>query len=691
MKDVRHKTILGTFFHAPAIGSIEILEDALIGIDGAGRIASVLRADDPRHSVALGEAEAAGRLVRLPTDIFLLPGFVDLHIHAPQYPQLGTALHVPLEVWLQTHTFPLEARYADLAFAERAYSALVGDLLALGTTTALFFATIHQEATRLLADICLAQRHARAHRQGGDGRPGELPGLLPGCLRRRSDRGDDGTSSNMCADTRQTATVSCFPAITPRFIPSCTDPLLEGLGALAQSCGCHVQTHCSESDWEHGAVLARYGRSDAESLDGFGLMTRRTVLAHANFVSDGDMDLIGGRGAGIAHCPLSNVYFSNAVFPLRRALEKGLHVGLGTDISGGPSASLLDNCRMAIAASRMLEDGVDARAAARAGAAARARASTGRPRSISPPPAARKRSTCRSAASSRDAISTRSSSTPRRRDGTIRLFDDDLEAVLQKIIYTASRAEHRRRLGRRPARGRRGSVVRRDAGHDDEAVDAAEAPHPAAERRILVVLDAEVAAERDRGEEDKVGKCRVVADEPGRALVLAPGHVVVHDAEGLARRLLHGRVVGREIEHVVETRRRRRRQLAGREEEPHHHLAERGRIARQPAAASVICLREVGKDRLRIAENQIAVDEHRQLAERIELAERRLAMLEAGEEVHRHPRVVELEEGEEQADLVAARRQLEVVEGDRRRGGISEALAPSAVPNLSPFSLSQRR
>ena len=74
-----------------------------------------------------------------------------------------------------------------------------------------------------------------------------------------------------------------LPAITPRFIPSCTDQLLEGLGALAQSSGCHVQTHCSESDWEHGAAFSRYGRSDAESLDGFGLMTRRTVLAHSNF------------------------------------------------------------------------------------------------------------------------------------------------------------------------------------------------------------------------------------------------------------------------------------------------------------------------------------------------------------------------------------------------------------------------
>ena len=95
------------------------------------------------------------------------------------------------------------------------------------------------------------------------------------------------------------------------------------------------------------------------NLDGFGLMTPNTVLAHAVLLSASDMDLIAAREAAVAHCPLSNVYFSNAVFPLRAALEKGLKVGLGTDIAGGPSASLYDTLRMTVTASRMLDEGVD--------------------------------------------------------------------------------------------------------------------------------------------------------------------------------------------------------------------------------------------------------------------------------------------------------------------------------------------
>jgi guanine deaminase len=120
-----------------------------------------------------------------------------------------------------------------------------------------------------------------------------------------------------------------------------------------------VQTHCSESDWEHQFVLDRCGRTDAAALDGFGLLTRRTILAHGNFVGDDDISLIAQRQAGIAHCPLSNIYFSDAVFPLRRILDRGVHVGLGTDIAGGASPSILENARHAVMVSRALESGVD--------------------------------------------------------------------------------------------------------------------------------------------------------------------------------------------------------------------------------------------------------------------------------------------------------------------------------------------
>ena len=358
MIDLRGRTLRASFFHAPIRGEIEFFEDALVAVGDDGKIVRIVRQGDEGYDGAIGVSEDEEKLVTLPPGTFVLPGFVDLHIHAPQYPQLGEALDVPLEVWLGKYTFPLEAQYADLDFARPRYEALVGDLLANGTTTALYFATVHQAATRLLADICLDKgQRALVGKVVMDD-----PASCPDYYR-------DASTTTAITDTRalidyvrhHSANTDglVLPVITPRFIPSCTDKALAGLGALAAECDCHIQTHCSESDWAHGHALERYGKTDTEALDSFGLLTRRTVLAHSNFITDDDVDRIGSRGAGVAHCAVSNAYFAGAVFPLRAALEKGVKVGLGTDISGGPSASMFDAARMAVMASRMLETGVD--------------------------------------------------------------------------------------------------------------------------------------------------------------------------------------------------------------------------------------------------------------------------------------------------------------------------------------------
>jgi guanine deaminase len=301
---------------------------------------------------------AAGALVTLGKGQYLLPGLVDLHVHAPQWPQLGRALDLPLEEWLQAYTFPLEARYSDLKFAESVYESLVDGLIANGTTTALYFGTIHLPATQKLADICLEKsQRALIGRVAMDD-----PGQCPAYYR-------DASAESAEAQTRAfidyvrtmpgNQAELIRPVITPRFIPSCSDDLLRRLGALAQETGCHVQTHCSESDWAHRYVLDRCGITDTAALESFGLLSRRTILAHGNFVGDEDIARIAKHGSGIAHCPLSNIYFSDAVFPLRRILQHGVHVGLGTDVAGGASPSLLDNARCAVMVSRLLEAGVD--------------------------------------------------------------------------------------------------------------------------------------------------------------------------------------------------------------------------------------------------------------------------------------------------------------------------------------------
>lgn len=350
----------GLFMHMPCMGSLEVLEDALIGVDAAGTIASVLTPQDQAYRLTRQQAQQSGRLHPMGSRQLMIPGMTDLHIHAPQWPQRGMALHLPLQEWLQHFTFPLEARYSDLDYARRVYGSLVRTLLANGTTTAMYFATIHEEATELLASTCLALgQRAFVGRVAMDD-----PGQCPDNYRDADAHSAIAASERSLRAIRQldgNEAAKVKPVITPRFIPSCTDELLTGLGELAASQQCHVQTHCSESDWEHGFVMQRLGVSDTQALAGFGLLNRHTVLAHSNFISEQDMSLIKEAGSGIAHCPLSNSYFADSVFPLRRALEKSLRVGLGTDIAGGHSASVFNSCQHAVASSRLLESGVDTR------------------------------------------------------------------------------------------------------------------------------------------------------------------------------------------------------------------------------------------------------------------------------------------------------------------------------------------
>ena len=348
-------TITATVMQTPAADRLEIITDAVVAVDDAGVITAVVRAASPEGNAIL---RAAGEHRATPPGSVLLPGLVDLHVHAPQWPQLGTGLDLPLERWLFEHTFPLEARFAEPAFAEPVWADLVGGLLRHGTTTALYFATNDVAAT-----TSLARAAADAGQRAFVGRVAmDHPQGTPEWYRDASPEAGIAASARSIDEIRavDAGRGLVAPVVTPRFTPACTDELLRGLGELAARTGTPVQTHASESDWAHGYALERFGMTDTAALDGFGLLRPGTVLDHANHITDEDAALVRERGAGIAHCPLSNAYFANAVLPVRRLVERGVPVGLGTDIAGGASPSLLHQAHDAVTVSRLLADGVDA-------------------------------------------------------------------------------------------------------------------------------------------------------------------------------------------------------------------------------------------------------------------------------------------------------------------------------------------
>lgn len=336
-------TVRATIVQTPSPDRLDVLTDQVITVGDDGAVETV-RAAAPDETAA----------VVLDDETVLVPGLIDTHLHAPQWPQLGTGLDLPLERWLFERTFPLEARFADVEYASQVWDTMIPALLRLGTTTAVYHGSVHEPATTALAEACL--RHGQRAFVGRVAM--DHPHGTPEWYRDRS------AVAAVDASARSVDAIRSLddplglvePIITPRFVPACTDAALQGLGELAAATGARVQTHCSESDWEHRHVLDRYARTDAEALDGFGLVGDHTVLAHATHLTDTDRTLLAARGAGVAHCPLSNVYFANRPFAARAALDAGVRVGLGSDVAGGPSPSLLAQCGHAVAASRRLAD-----------------------------------------------------------------------------------------------------------------------------------------------------------------------------------------------------------------------------------------------------------------------------------------------------------------------------------------------
>jgi guanine deaminase len=227
---LRGRAIIGTFFHAPTPDRLEVLSDTMIVVDGSGSITAILAATAAERADM--EREYRGRTLQLAAGTYGMPGFVDLHVHAPQYPQLGLALDRPLEEWLSTYTFPLEARYEDLRFAEERYRVLVDDLLANGTTTALYFATQHVESSKLLADICI-ERGQRA--LVGKVAMDDALSCPDGYRDANAEAAISGTRAVIehIRNHPQNSEGNVLPVVTPRFAPSCSDAALSGLGSLA--------------------------------------------------------------------------------------------------------------------------------------------------------------------------------------------------------------------------------------------------------------------------------------------------------------------------------------------------------------------------------------------------------------------------------------------------------------------------
>lgn len=271
------------------------------------------------------------------TGHLIIPGMTDLHLHAPQYTFRGIGMDMELLDWLNQYTFPEEAKYEDEAYAKQAYHIFVEDLKKSATTRACIFATLHVPATMILAEMLEAS--GLVTYVGKVNMDRNAPDYL---LEASADESVDATLRWLSGNaSRYTRTK---PILTPRFIPTCSDTLMEKLGEIQRAFQLPVQSHLSENLGEIAWVkdLCPSSLFYGDAYDRFGLFGKdaKTIMAHCVSSSEEEIERIRENGVYIAHCPQSNTNLASGIAPLRTFLDAGVNLGLGTDIAGGVSISM---------------------------------------------------------------------------------------------------------------------------------------------------------------------------------------------------------------------------------------------------------------------------------------------------------------------------------------------------------------
>jgi guanine deaminase len=269
-------------------------------------------------------------------DGFVLPGFIDTHVHFPQVFSTGAYGGGRLLTWLERCIFPAEARLADPAFAEVAAAAFCARRAAVGTTTALVFGSAFPEAQKALYTQSLAWGLRTVSGRGVQtlGPTAAAPLLT-----------DIDTAIGLCRDEidewHGAGDGLVRTAVVPRFALSLAPADMRRLAEFydeVRGAGVYFHTHLAENDsgpdGEVASVRREYGTSDYLAAYA-GFLGRRAVFAHAVHCDDDELSALAGAGSSIAHCPVSQLFLGSGTTPWRRTIDAGVTVALGTDVGAG--------------------------------------------------------------------------------------------------------------------------------------------------------------------------------------------------------------------------------------------------------------------------------------------------------------------------------------------------------------------
>ncbi len=292
------------------------------------------------HVNETGEAEAL--LPGLSEDVevveyrdkLIIPGMIDCHVHFPQIDIIASYGEQLLD-WLNRYAYPVEQKFADAAHAAEVADFFVDELLRNGTTTALVFATVHPQSVDAIFDKALKQNMR----------------LLAGkvlmdknCPEELRDDAQSGYTDSLALINKWHGKGRLSYAITPRFAVTSSEDQLAEAGRLAsEHPDVYVHPHLAEDDDEVELIAKQFPWSVSylDVYEHFGLVRERSVFAHCLHLDDRDRKSLSEHGGAIAFCPTSNLFLGSGLFDLRSANDKGIRVGLGTDVGGGTSLNVL--------------------------------------------------------------------------------------------------------------------------------------------------------------------------------------------------------------------------------------------------------------------------------------------------------------------------------------------------------------
>lgn len=329
---------LGNIIWTPQLGNLEIVEKGYIVVED-NKIKGVFSSLPSKYrDIALKDFK----------DYLIIPGFVDLHLHAPQFANRGIGMDQELLPWLEEYTFPEENKFKNLDYAKTIYARLIKEIWKQGTTRSVIFSSIHKNSTKLLLDYFI------------DSGLGAYVGKVamdrncPDYLIQPTELILSEIQEIINEYNYKSALVK--PIITPRFVPTCTPALLQGLGELAHKYCVPIQSHISENFQEVQWVKSLHPEfeSYAGVYDYYNCFGQEpTIMAHCVYNTEDEIELMKKNDVYAAHCPNANYNLASGIMPIRKFLERGIKVGLGTDIGAGHMISIKDVMVSAIQASKI--------------------------------------------------------------------------------------------------------------------------------------------------------------------------------------------------------------------------------------------------------------------------------------------------------------------------------------------------